>query len=786
MEWIGDISGALPCFFWMSGDPGVGKSAITASIAKECKHRGVLWAQFFINRNDARTVDPQLFFPSIAKQMSASSPAVEHAIQQVLNAQPYLMNEDISKDQAIKLFVNTISVASASCPTLPVVIVIDALDETDIKRLSDTVQVFSQVLANLPRNAKVFISSRVETVIRDNFAPETNPWVRHMHISAKTSIVEVTKFLEGKVAQIMREHHLNWSQWGKERMQQLCMQASGLFIWAVTAIAYIRAQIEESGTECLGAVLDELNANGMHDINTLYLTILTRTYQGESGPWRYQRFQRIMGAILVQQSPLCVEELKGSLDLRNPRNGAPADIEHFVRRLRTVLVAGAGEIDRRTFPRVHRSFTDFVTSAGAEDFRVDLINSDGELAIQCIRQLHRLWVLEMFPQPELGMSAQLPYAISHWSSHLTRVVGVKVEEESADGDSLSTNPENVVSELENNTGAPARVEVTEKRGRSAGKVYCMTVSPDGRRIAVGLHDGSIRLRDTQTGDEVLPTVMMMAHTGRVLFVAFSPDGMRLLSASGDSTVCIWNSTTGAMALAPLEGHSDEVNCAVFSPDGRRIVSASDDMTICIWNSDTGNMVLDPLQGHTNGVLSATFAPDGRHIVSASYDQTVRVWNSETGDMVLDPLQGHVSDVYFAIFSADGLHILSCSEDGTILVWDFQTRERVQALTDSDTDARLAFTGSETTPYIMTPPRTLQGTSTTESYHFRLDNGRGAVGGVANSGIDTWLYASHILGTENFIAGRYLGQLILLDVPWREVGQPSREHDAENEEDGRRE
>jgi WD40 repeat protein len=155
-------------------------------------------------------------------------------------------------------------------------------------------------------------------------------------------------------------------------------------------------------------------------------------------------------------------------------------------------------------------------------------------------------------------------------------------------------------------------------------------------------------------------------------------------------------------------------------------------------------------------------------------------------MVLDPLQGHVSDVYFAIFSADGLHILSCSEDGTILVWDFQTRERVQALTDSDTDARLAFTGSETTPYIMTPPRTLQGTSTTESYHFRLDNGRGAVGGVANSGIDTWLYASHILGTENFIAGRYLGQLILLDVPWREVGQPSREHDAENEEDGRRE
>ena len=561
----------------MSGDPGIGKSAITASIARECKRNGVLWAQFFINRNDARTVDPQLFFPSIAKQMSASSPAVEHAIQEVLKAQPHLMNEDISKDQAIGLFVNTISVASKSCPTLPVVIVIDALDETDIKRLSDTAQVFSQVLVNLPRNAKVFISSRVESVIRDNFAPETNTWVRHMHLSAEKSIEEVTKFLEGKVAQIMKEHHLNWAQWGKERMEKLCAQASGLFIWAVTAIAYLRAQIEESGTEGLDTVLDELNANGMHNIDTLYLTILKRTYQGESGPWRYQRFQRIMGAILVQQSPLCVDDLKGLLDLKNPRNRAPADIEHFVRRLRTVVVAGAGEIDGRTIPRVHRSFSDFVTSAGAEDFRIDPTNSDGELAIQCIRQLDQLWAFRKSAQ--LSMPAQLPYAVSHWSSHLTRVVGVKVQEAGGDADSLSTNAEDVVLESENNAGTQGTVERTEKRSHTGADVYCITVSPDGRRIAFGLGDGSIRLRDIQTGDKVLPT--MLGHTGHVFFVAFSPDGTRLLSASGDNTIRIWNSATGAMALDPLEGHEGEVNWAVFSPDGRRIVSASDDNTIRI-------------------------------------------------------------------------------------------------------------------------------------------------------------------------------------------------------------
>jgi hypothetical protein len=165
MEWIADISDNARCFFWMSGDPGVGKSAITASIAKESKRRRVRWAQLFINRNDARTVDPRFFPPSIAQQMSRSSPAVEHTVQQTLREQPDLMNEDISIDQAKKLFVNTICIASKSSPTSPVVIVIDALDETDFRCLAATVEILSEVLLDLPRNAKVFISSRAEGVI---------------------------------------------------------------------------------------------------------------------------------------------------------------------------------------------------------------------------------------------------------------------------------------------------------------------------------------------------------------------------------------------------------------------------------------------------------------------------------------------------------------------------------------------------------------------------------------------------------------------------------------------
>jgi hypothetical protein len=320
--------------------------------------------------------------------MSRSSRAVDYAVHETLKEQLDLMNEDISIDQARGLFVNTIRVASKSNPTSPVVIVIDALDETDFKCLADTVKIFSEVVIDLPCNAKVFVSSRAENVVRDVFAPQlTNARVRHMYLSAKESIPEVTEFLKRKVAMIMQTHHIDLSQWGEERTQQLCTQASGLFIWAVTAIEYIQVEIEQSGKECLDVVLNELNAGGMDDIDKLYLAILNRTYPRKADSWAFQRFRRIIGAILVQQSPLCIADLEGLLDLRNPRNKKPADIEHFVRRLRTVLVAGVGKIHGQTVPCVHTSFSDFVTSAGAEDFCVDMVGADGELAIWCLHQL---------------------------------------------------------------------------------------------------------------------------------------------------------------------------------------------------------------------------------------------------------------------------------------------------------------------------------------------------------------------------------------------------------------
>ena len=87
----------------------------------------------------------------------------------------------------------------------------------------------------------------------------------------------------------------------------------------------------------------------------------------------------------------------------------------------------------------------------------------------------------------------------------------------------------------------------------------------------------------------------------------------------------------------LRGHEEWVSAVAFSPDGLRIVSGSNDHTIRLWNAETGQPIGEPLRGHNSLVNAVAFFPDGSRIVSGSGDYTIRLWDAETGQPMGEPL-----------------------------------------------------------------------------------------------------------------------------------------------------
>jgi WD40 repeat protein len=115
-------------------------------------------------------------------------------------------------------------------------------------------------------------------------------------------------------------------------------------------------------------------------------------------------------------------------------------------------------------------------------------------------------------------------------------------------------------------------------------------------------------------------------------VKFSPDGRTLAFGSYDDTVRLFNMANPAKPSAigsPLTEPTGPVEMVAFNRDGSLLASGSDDDTIQLWNvkNPARPQSLGPsLTGHTGFVYSVEFSPLGNVLASASADETVRLWN----------------------------------------------------------------------------------------------------------------------------------------------------------------
>jgi WD40 repeat protein len=159
------------------------------------------------------------------------------------------------------------------------------------------------------------------------------------------------------------------------------------------------------------------------------------------------------------------------------------------------------------------------------------------------------------------------------------------------------------------------------------------------------------------------------------------------SASGDSTVRLWDAATGA-ALQTLKGHTEFFSEAIFSPDGKTVASTSRNGTVRLWDAATG-VALQTLEGHTDSVWAIAFSPDGETVASASGGKTIRLWDAATGT-ALQTLEGHTGGVNTVAFSLDGKTVASASHDDTVRLWNAATGTALQTLENRSWIRRLVF------------------------------------------------------------------------------------------------
>ncbi|HYG16604.1 MAG TPA: WD40 repeat domain-containing protein [Bacteroidia bacterium] len=237
-------------------------------------------------------------------------------------------------------------------------------------------------------------------------------------------------------------------------------------------------------------------------------------------------------------------------------------------------------------------------------------------------------------------------------------------------------------------------------------LYSFLLIKENETLLCGTRAGNLHVVDMAEAKE---TRNIEAHSAGV-FDMLQLDANRLVTASGDGTLKVWNTdlallneinasykSARVLALHPskpeiavgysdysirvfdtgtfdllteIKGHTNSVFALAYSPDGKHLLSGGRDAVLRIWNADN-YAPLQTINAHWYHINCIRYSPSGRWFATVSMDKTVKIWDAQSFDLlkVLDKLKndGHTTSVN-KILWADDYRLISCSDDRTAVLW----------------------------------------------------------------------------------------------------------------------
>lgn len=214
-------------------------------------------------------------------------------------------------------------------------------------------------------------------------------------------------------------------------------------------------------------------------------------------------------------------------------------------------------------------------------------------------------------------------------------------------------------------------------------VQAVSYSPDGRFLASGGYDETIRVWDLQTGQ--IMALPIKSSFGYITELTWSPDGKYLVSGSSYGAVQLWNVVSGELLneYYPERWGGEGISTITCSPGGNyvsfgRVVNFNLDdkrRSVYVWDIEKNELMYE-LKGHIGSIEALAFSSDERYIASSSdEEECLRIWDISCGKEVaiFSSKYGRIISV---AFSPDNKHIIGVTENGCVLEWNIGTRSLI--------------------------------------------------------------------------------------------------------------